>query len=413
MIVDTIVYQHAEEAAFLWSTRDNAVLRPHYSLKDLARLDNRVEAHLDGLRVAGDAGWDICKEVTSICEAGELFTAAVIAFERGDEACIRAVLKAAYCKPESFRGIVSALGWIPFAQADVHIRKLLTADSSSLRSIGIAASAVHRREPGRPLIDAITDSDPLLRASALKAVGQLGRIDLLSLLLFNRSSEDELCRYNAAWSAVLLGDTSSIVTLKSVTGSDRSWREEALKIALRRMDLPSALEWQLELSGSPDSVRSAVIASGVIGDPVLIPWLIGRMTVPGLARVAGEAFTMITGVDVAYEDLEGEGPDGFAAGPTENPEDEDVEMDHDADLPWPDPGLILGWWGRNKGCYKNGTRYLSGQPITSANLLHVLRTGRQRQRHAAALELAMMSPGQPLFEVRATGWRQKQLLGLE
>jgi len=57
------------------------------------------------------------------------------------------------------------------------------------------------------------------------------------------------------------------------------------------------------------------------------------MTIPELARVAGEAFTMITGVDIAYEDLEGAWPEGFVAGPTEDPEDENVAMDPDEDLP--------------------------------------------------------------------------------
>ena len=40
----------------------------------------------------------------------------------------------------------------------------------------------------------------------------------------------------------------------------------------------------------------------------------------------------------------------------------------------------------------------------------VLRNGRQRQRAAAALELTVQQPGQPLFEVRALGFRQQQLL---
>ena len=38
-------------------------------------------------------------------------------------------------------------------------------------------------------------------------------------------------------------------------------------------------------------------------------------------------------------------------------------------------------------------------------LQDVLRNGRQRQRAAAALELALQQPGQPLFEVRAPGFR--------
>ena len=40
----------------------------------------------------------------------------------------------------------------------------------------------------------------------------------------------------------------------------------------------------------------------------------------------------------------------------------------------------------------------------------VLRIGRQRLRAAAALELAIMRPGEPLFEVRAPGFRQQEVL---
>src|SRR5690242_4412825 len=47
---DRVVGRHADEASFLWLLRDGAVRAPHYTLRDLARLDERVEAHLDGLR---------------------------------------------------------------------------------------------------------------------------------------------------------------------------------------------------------------------------------------------------------------------------------------------------------------------------------------------------------------------------
>ncbi len=41
-IIESIVTQHAEEAAFLWLLRDSAIQEPHYSLKGLAKLDDRV-----------------------------------------------------------------------------------------------------------------------------------------------------------------------------------------------------------------------------------------------------------------------------------------------------------------------------------------------------------------------------------
>jgi len=55
-IIANVVLQHAEEAAFLWLLRHAAVAAPHYSLADLGKLDGRVEAHLDGLRIAGPDG---------------------------------------------------------------------------------------------------------------------------------------------------------------------------------------------------------------------------------------------------------------------------------------------------------------------------------------------------------------------
>jgi uncharacterized protein (TIGR02270 family) len=119
---------------------------------------------------------------------------------------------------------------------------------------------------------------------------------------------------------------------------------------------------------------------------------------------------MITGVDLAYEDLEGEWPEGFEAGPTENPEDENVTMDPDEDLPWPEPELVQKWWANHQSNFQSGARYLVGKPISPEWLQQVLRNGLQRQRAAAALELAMRQPGQPLFEVRAPGFRQKEML---
>ena len=410
-IIPVIIEQHAEEAAFLWLLRDMAVREPHYSLNDLAKLDDRVEAHIDGLRIAGDEGWEICREALAWEEPGEVFTAAVLAFEKGNDDWIQTVLKAGSESQELSRGIISALGWLPYEQALVHIRKLLDSESADLRRIGIAASAVHRKDPGKYLTDAIADKNPLLKARALKAVGELGRKDILPFISTFMDDKNDHCRFWASWSACLLGDADAVSVLKSFSESPPH-REEAVKIAMRRMDISSAHNWRKEFVQNPGAIRLALIGAGVIGDPVLIPWIIDQMTIPELARVAGESFTMITGIDIAYEDLEGEWPEGFEAGPTEEPEDEDVEMDPDEDLPWPEPQLVKDWWNKNKGRFKNGVRYLLGKSISPEHLRQVLGTGLQRQRAAAALELAIMQPGQPLFEIRTPGFRQKKILGM-
>ena len=413
-VIESIVEQHAEEAAFLWILRDAAVQSPHYSLKDLADLDERVEAHIDGLRVAEDVGWSICADALAQEEPGEVFAAAVLAFESGQDQRIKMVLEAAATEPELSRGLISALGWLRFDQVKEHIDQLLRSLTPELRRIGIAASAVHRQDPGSTLVDALNDDDTFLKVRAIRAVGELGRIDLLSMLKDQLAAEDKDCQFWAGWSAVLLGDRGEALEfLKTLATSESPFRESALNLTLRVMDNTSAQNWLKEMSQQPDWLRYTVIGAGVAGNPVRIPWIVEHMEVPELARVAGEAFTMITGVDLAYEDLEGEWPEGFEAGPTEEPEDEDVEMDPDEDLPWPEPKLIREWWDSNKNAFRNGTRYLLGQPISPEHLHKVLKTGYQRQRAAAALELALLQPGQPLFDVSALGFRQKQILGLK
>jgi uncharacterized protein (TIGR02270 family) len=177
------------------------------------------------------------------------------------------------------------------------------------------------------------------------------------------------------------------------------------------MPLDTAHAWLRVLSEKEQGAGLAVQGAGVLGDPVAVPRLIEMMAIPELARPAGESFSMITGLDLAYEDLEAEWPEDFTAGPTEDPEDEDVDLDPDEDLPWPAPTLIAQWWAANKRKFTSGTRYLAGQPIAAEHLRQVLTSGFQRQRAAAAMELALLRPDQPLFEVRTPGFRQVHQLG--
>ena len=195
--------------------------------------------------------------------------------------------------------------------------------------------------------------------------------------------------------------------------TSKDFRDPALQLALRAMDTTAAVDWVRELNQNPEFARLVVQATGIIGAPMSIPWLIEKMKEPELARVAGEAFSMITGVDLAYDDFENDWPEGFEAGPTENPEDEDVAMDADEDLAWPAPDLLINWWSGREQEFRKGSRYLCGKPISRETCLDVLKTGFQRQRRAAALELALRSPDEPFFNTSAPAKRQMQLLGLK
>ncbi len=405
--ISNIIEQHAEEAAFNWILRDKAVHAPHYRLKDLADLDERVEAHIDGLRIAQDAGWDICKDALFWEEAGEVFAAAVIALESGIKERIQTVLETATISPEISRGFISALGWVSQTQSKETIQMLSDAESSDLRRIGIAACAITRQNPGdKRLKAAFSSEDVLLRSRAIRAVGELGMTWFLPDVKQHLTDKDDMCRFYAAWSSALHKDKDAVPVLCSFAESGKEYAEKACMMAVRIVRLPDAHKWLEKVAKNPELQRIAIKGIGAAGDPVWIPYLIEWMKKPEFARVAGEAFSMITGVDIAYEDVEGEIPKGFEAGPTEDPEDEDVETDPDEDLAFPDPVLIAKWWNTNRSAYQNGARYLLGKPVSEGHLKDVLRKGFQRQRACAAIWLAMIQ-GKPLIEVRAPGFRQR------
>jgi uncharacterized protein (TIGR02270 family) len=410
-ILGKVIEQHAEDASFLWLLRDAAVRSPHYDLDDLVKLDNRVSAHIDGLVIAGDHGWKTCAAALELAEAAEVFTAGVLAIESKDDERLRQVFATAEAEPSSVRGLVSAFGWASAESLRGTVRGLLSSPVSFRRRVGIAACAVHRVDPGNALREAIVDGDEALQSRALRTVGELGRTDLDAALQTQFHAEDAACRFWAAWSAVMTGNRHGAMEVLSFAATtERSFCTNAMQVLLRVLKPEDARHWLKAFYAKVDSLRDVLIGIGVAGDPSYVPWLITHMDSPEMARVAGESFSMISGVDLAYDDLEGERPDGFEAGPTEDPEDDAVALDPDEGLPWPDSQRIQKWWDANKGGFVAGQRYLVGKPVSAEQCQRVLRTGYQRQRNAAALELALMTPAAPLYETRAAGFRQHQQL---
>jgi len=399
MVNDLVVAQHAEEAAFLWTMRDRAIAEPHYALKDLATIDERVEAHLDGLSTAGRRGWELCKANLEHIGPGSVFALGVLAFRSGDRTCMRDALFASCASSELPSGLVSALGWLDPEQAMPWMEMLLRASTPEHQQIGIAAHAVHRRDPGPALTAAARHSHPGLRARALRAIGELRRGDLTDELRRRLRDADPECRFWSAWSLSLMGETDGIATLKESVERQDDRKLVALDVVLRAMQPRQARHWVKALANEPALDRLAVVAAGIVGDPASVGWLIHKMEVPATARLAGEAFSLITGVNLALHDLVGEPADG--------PEDEPWST-YEANLPTPAPALVSAWWRKNGGELVSGGRYLCGRPVGREAVMQVLVHGMQRQRRAAAIEWACQDPRAPLYEVRARAQRQQR-----
>ncbi|RUV31610.1 hypothetical protein [Mesorhizobium sp. M7A.F.Ca.MR.148.00.0.0] len=56
--IAAIVDQHAEDAAFLWLRRRREIDGSILDETDIGRIDQRLDANIEGLMAAGKAGWD-------------------------------------------------------------------------------------------------------------------------------------------------------------------------------------------------------------------------------------------------------------------------------------------------------------------------------------------------------------------
>ncbi len=142
LTIKPIIEQHAEEASSLWIQRDWAMRDPHYSLKDLAHLDDRLEAHIDGLRIAGESGWEICMQALTLNGPGEVFAAAVLAFEGEDGQRVDDVVKVAIEDAENWRALISATGWLSDEDYQRWIPGLFTTNDLSYRRLAIGKKLI-------------------------------------------------------------------------------------------------------------------------------------------------------------------------------------------------------------------------------------------------------------------------------
>ena len=395
----------AVDAAFLWQLRSIAVDQPHSTPADLFALEQRVDAELDQLMSSLDLGWQACEAALSLEQPGEAFTAAVIALRSHDTDKIKTAIQSGLTTPETFKGLVSALGWLPGEITRPWIERLLNGKDMNHKYLGVAACSVRGENPGEILNDILKREDCRqhlpLHARALRLIGELRRQDLMPVLQRDIASKDPNLAFWANWSAILLGQNVLTKNLRPFVLSPGPHQARAIQLVFRVLPVEPGREWISALAKDPANLRAVITATGVLGDPHAVNWLIGRMTDPSQARLAGEAFTLITGIDLEKHKLTMPPPPDQVLVPNDNPADPQVGLDDDENLPWPRMDEIAALWRNHGQHFLVGRRYLLGKAITPDWLKSRLQDSPQRHRHAAALELALIDSQSRLLNTRA------------
>lgn len=409
--------EFVNDASFLWVLRENALTQAHYAVADLLALEQRIVNLLDGLHALPQLAWDLITTALAFEEGGEAFVAAAFAFTSSDENKINHAVTKGVSNPQTQRGLISALARLPAADLNDWLKKFYLSKMFAHKTLALAVSAERREDPGELLTRLFSRedclADELLLTQALRAAAELKRLDLLPQINQALSHAAPEVKFHAIRASILLGDKTLAQHLQPFVFGEGHLVEPAMQLAFRALPSDTARSWIKSLTEKPETRRRAVAAVGILGFPEAVSWLIGVMSSPEHARIAGEAFTLITGFDLNQHGLSSPPP---AAKPANNSESEDmdadIEVDSDENLPWPDASKIQVFWQRAAARFSSGRRYLMGQPIVPDNFRYFeinTRASRaltqesggflQRQRRAAALELALSSANAPFFNV--------------
>lgn len=441
--VMVVVQQHAEEVAALRHVRSVLLRAPHVQLHRLQRLDERIAAHLDGLMESGEAGLAALQAALEVPSPGVLFALGVCALQRRHSQLLTHLVTLAGAVPEAESGWLSALGWVSSEDLQGTVRALLGSKVPLHRAWALTACAMHRVDPGAVLAQAAKDADATVRARAWRVAGQLGRLDLAdaarqALLPSSSSTQDEHAtvviqpvqadagaqawsdKRAAAWALTLWGMGQNELVrqaLLSLPEGQPYPPQDAHRLAVMAApmdwgrDQVRALTTQAE--AKPLAKRRMMRMAAWVGDVQVVPWLIHHMADDRWARLAGEAFSLITGADIAALALERDQEEVPESPVKDDPLDSDVSLDEDDSLPWPDQHRVQAWWQSQTPRFVAGQRYFVGAPPSLAHASQVLRTGGQRQRIMAAEYLSLLQPGAGLFPVAAPAWRQNRWLTQE
>jgi uncharacterized protein (TIGR02270 family) len=421
LVINPLVLQHAEDAAFYWTQRSTKAHSPLLRFDRLTHFDRQLTAHLDGLRVAGDVGWECAlKNLQRWKHAGEAFTAYVLAIESGDKMRLQTLWSVVEKNAETMQdGLISALAWVAEETAVPWMDFWLPlANYPRLQQIALHAFALRRLEPDVPLDDFFASPDATVREAVCTLAGRLRLSRYVSLLQTARKDAAPEVREAATVALLLLGH--GVNSLSDLWQASLHWNEMAANskgwtksMAIRRAEaaarhighaLPVAHEGMRQLMERIPA-RQGLIVLAHHGDPATVQWIIGAMSRKDLARVAGWAFTMVVGADLDALRLTAAAPE-----PDANEDERRTPLqDPDIGLSWPHAAAVDAWWSKNGGTFTAGTRLLHGHLVADRNHnIDLLLNAPQATRWAAAFNLALNDT--PYFETNAAASEQRAAL---
>ncbi len=302
--IPALVTQHTEELAFTWQRRQRAWSAPNHRAAHLHEIDGQLDAHLDGLHIAGrEALAPAMQRFKRWGTDEEAFAAAAViglcAPDETDRAELDSLLVA---NPRSIRGAAAALFWIGEARALPLLQRWWTSDQPALWRASFPACLPNPGVRRQHLIDdALQRPDTAMQARALRAIGEWRITERAERLPAFANGEDPLLREEAIYALRLLGYGERLPHCPSPSLFDRPSRRRWLGAFALTAPVDS-VHAAFDLLVSHSCEREALWLAIYRGDA----WALSRLdaAVDGkLATLAAFGIEQLTGLDLERDRL--------------------------------------------------------------------------------------------------------------
>lgn len=371
---------HLKDAAFLYEQRLLTLKDPESSWRRAASLEDRLEAHIEGLIAGDDAALAVCMDHAVGGDASELFVATCVLCRRASAPMLAEVLKRFdRDDPLKVQALIDALKYELPAEWREYCRAAVEAGNPKLAPMLAWVLGYRRARVDDVLLNSLNTAAPPAFPPLLWSIGRTRgdrAADVVRPLL---QSSEKGTAAAAMHAALRLGDDEALRRLLASAA-----RGDVDPVALGLAAGRGMTTVLLTLAPKPETATDALIALGLLGDLPAVRPLIDLLSVEEAAGPAADALHVITGADLFEDVLVPEPPNEDEMFPEEVAAfHERGEVPQRADgRPFGttvhrlsrDPAVWQEWVASNSSRFAAGRRHRCGVLYSPGTLLDCLRS---------------------------------------
>ncbi|WDE02884.1 hypothetical protein SG34_015680 [Thalassomonas viridans] len=336
-LIKSVINSHFDEAsdcyADLSATPDLPELTGYRH-----KLHQRLMANLEGLLLSRDYAWTLCRDhIENGTSAEEHFVIAFLAFEINDIPHVKTMLARAFASSHFFKATSDALCWCSWQKAKFWAEQFSQSKEINDRLLGLKAFRYHQKKSplSLPIVIKGIFSRPQACAQNFLLTEVITDKDKALLPVLTSFITDNLTpdNFELICKCITLGH-EDINLLLPFINKENSRQENAVIFAFRRITEPRKSQWFNQLKVRPNAVRLLLIAIGAMADETCLDWVVAQMDYPEYARLAGQSFSLITGIDLDKR--------GWVLNDAQM-DQAWLAYDFDETLDWPDKVKITAW----------------------------------------------------------------------